>query len=113
MAARHQATATPQSSEGVIVLPGGISSQEMIIFLIIAVLLFGSKLPDVMRNLGKAYSQFRRSLTDLQFSVEDTSSSSTKSYQQKSAPNWSVEEDDEEPVRSSAPRFQAPAAEDD
>lgn len=96
-------------------LPGGIGSQEMIIFLVIAVLLFGSKLPDVMRNVGKAYSQFRRSLTDFQFSVEDTapSSPSKSSYSSSSTSSSSVDDEDDEPTRSSAPRFQAPASDDD
>lgn len=90
----------------------------MVVFLIIAVMLFGSKLPDVMRNLGKAYSQFRRGLSDFQFSIEDPSpsSSSTSSYSQSNSGAIGYEDDDDDdvaPRRSSAPRFQAPTADED
>ncbi len=34
-------------------LPGGIGPMEMVIVALIAVLLFGNRLPDVMRSMGK------------------------------------------------------------
>lgn len=60
--------------------PAGIGSTEILIIGVVAVLLFGSKLPDVARNLGKTYQQFRRSLTDLQstFTSDVGSSRSTR-----------------------------------
>ncbi|MCE2793148.1 MAG: twin-arginine translocase TatA/TatE family subunit [Blastopirellula sp.] len=48
--------------------PGGIGTSELLIIGALAVLLFGSKLPEVARNFGRSYQQFRKGLTDLQSS---------------------------------------------
>lgn len=47
----------------------GIGATEMVIIAIVAIVLFGSKLPDVARNLGKSYNQFRAGLNELKSSV--------------------------------------------
>ena len=44
-------------------LPGGT---EWIIILIIALLLFGRRLPSVMRSMGKGVSEFKRGLRDVE-----------------------------------------------
>ena len=44
----------------------GLGPTEMIVIGVIAVLLFGSKLPDVARQLGGSYRELRRSLNDMQ-----------------------------------------------
>lgn len=87
--------------------PGGIGMYELIVFAIIAVILFGSRLPEVARNVGRTYSQFRKSLSDIQasFKIDESSSSSSKSE-----PSYSDRYDDyEEPV---APKFDPPPEED-
>lgn len=43
--------------------PGG---PEWIIILIIALLLFGRRLPSVMRSMGKGVSEFKRGLHDME-----------------------------------------------
>jgi sec-independent protein translocase protein TatA len=43
-----------------------LGPQEMIAFGIIAILLFGSKLPEVARKLGGSYREFRKSIGDFQ-----------------------------------------------
>ena len=43
-------------------LPGG---SEWIIILIIALLIFGSRLPSVMRNLGKSVNEFKKGVNDV------------------------------------------------
>ena len=48
--------------------PGGIGTSELLIIGALAVLLFGSKLPEVARNFGRSYQQVRKGLTDLQSS---------------------------------------------
>ncbi len=44
-------------------LPGGT---EWIIILVIALLLFGRRLPSVMRSMGKGVSEFKRGLRDVE-----------------------------------------------
>lgn len=86
--------------------PGGIGMQELVVFAVIAVILFGSRLPEVARNVGRTYSQFRKSLSEIQssFKIDETTNSSA------SEPKYSDRYDDyEEPV---APRFEPPEEED-
>ena len=51
---------------------GSIGAQEMIILLIIGVLLFGRKLPEVGRYLGKGIVEFKKGLKGLEDEVEGT-----------------------------------------
>jgi sec-independent protein translocase protein TatA len=51
--------------------PGGIGSAELILIAIVAVVLFGSKLPEVARSVGQSYTQFRKGLNDIQSSIKD------------------------------------------
>jgi sec-independent protein translocase protein TatA len=43
---------------------GGIGAWEWVIILVIMLLLFGRRLPDVMRNLGSSAREFRKGLED-------------------------------------------------
>ncbi len=43
----------------------GLSSWELIIVLIVLLLLFGSRLPSVMRSLGRSATEFKRGMNDL------------------------------------------------
>lgn len=47
----------------------GIGPMELMIVAVVAVVLFGSKLPEVARNMGKSYHQFRQGLNDLKSSI--------------------------------------------
>ena len=88
--------------------PGGIGFYELLVFSVIAVLLFGSKLPEVARSVGQSYQQFRKGLSDIQSSlkVEENSNSSSQAE-----PSYSDRYDDyEEPM---APKFEPPREEDD
>ncbi len=51
-------------------LPGG---QEWIIILIIAVLLFGARLPSVFRSLGKSVTEFKKGLREVEDEVAEAS----------------------------------------
>lgn len=42
---------------------------EMVIVGIVAIVLFGSKLPEVARNLGRSYNQFRAGMGELKSSL--------------------------------------------
>jgi sec-independent protein translocase protein TatA len=48
------------------------SGWEWIIILIVALLIFGKKLPDVARGLGKSLTQFKKGLHDVEDEVGQT-----------------------------------------
>ena len=83
----------------------GLGMQEVIIIGIIAILLFGKKLPDVAKSLGKSYREFRRGLMDIQSSIDisDTYSSRSSSY----TPSQSYDEYDDYD-EATAPKFEPP-----
>ena len=43
----------------------GIGPTEMMVVGIVALLLFGNRLPSVMRSLGQGISEFKHGLTDI------------------------------------------------
>lgn len=75
---------------------------EMLIILGIAVLLFGKRLPEVGRSLGKGIVEFKKGIHGIEDEIESaaTSSSSTASPDEA--------EDREE---ATAPKFEPPAKE--
>ncbi|MGR3219540.1 MAG: Sec-independent protein translocase subunit TatA/TatB [Candidatus Anammoxibacter sp.] len=54
-------------------MPGGI---EWIIILVVALLIFGRRLPEVMRSMGKGIVEFKKGIKGIENEVEDESSSS-------------------------------------
>jgi sec-independent protein translocase protein TatA len=44
---------------------GPIGTTELVIILVIALMLFGGRLPDVARSIGKSVNQFKRGLRDV------------------------------------------------
>ena len=82
--------------------PGGIGPMEMIIVALIAVLLFGNRLPDVMRSMGKGLSEFRRGMHSIESEIQGASSSPRprKTYSD-------IDDRDE----ATAPKFEPPPAE--
>jgi len=50
----------------------GLGTQEILIIAIIGVILFGKRLPDVGRYLGKSITEFKRGLNSLEDDLETT-----------------------------------------
>lgn len=87
----------------------GLSWQELIIVGVIAILLFGKRLPEVAKSLGNSYRQFRRGLNEFHSAVDLTDTSPAPTYRSTSSTTPSNYADDyDEP---SAPRFEPPPAE--
>jgi sec-independent protein translocase protein TatA len=49
---------------------GGLSPSEMVIVLILGLLLFGSRLPQVGRSIGKSLAEFKRGLRGFENEME-------------------------------------------
>ena len=83
----------------------GIGYAEMVVIGIVAVLLFGKRLPEVARSVGQSYQQFRQGLNDIQNSI------TTDSYQSSDPINEDYTDEYEEEMPDS-PRFIPPANDD-
>jgi sec-independent protein translocase protein TatA len=77
----------------------GIGTPELIMFGIIAVILFGGRLPSVARSLGKSIVEFKKGMTDLESEV--------KSSIYSEPPNRVAYDDNAEPAGA---RFEPPKA---
>ena len=60
---------------GFLGFPGG---SEWLIILIVALLLFGPRLPSVMRSLGKSVTEFKKGLNDAEEDVDKAVKDSSK-----------------------------------
>ena len=85
----------------------GLGPIELIFIGVVAILLFGSKLPEVARSLGQSYNQFRRGLTDLQDQFKVSEFTNPPPGSSNSSINDFDEPEYKEPV---APKFTPPPA---
>jgi sec-independent protein translocase protein TatA len=80
----------------------GVSSWEMMFLMAIALLLFGKKLPEVARSLGKGMMEFKKGMYDIQDEVTSAASSRPSvSSQSRPIPADTREE-------AVAPKFEPP-----
>jgi sec-independent protein translocase protein TatA len=83
---------------------GPIGPTEMVVFGVIAVLLFGSRLPSVARSLGKSIVEFKKGMHDIQDEVR------TSVYSEpKARVGYRESPDESEPT---APKFEPPQSAD-
>jgi sec-independent protein translocase protein TatA len=81
----------------------GLGPTEMVIVLIVAVLLFGKRLPEVGRSLGKGLIEFKKGIRGIEDEIDTAAShSGTQSSQHD-------EVDDRE--EATAPKFEPPTSE--
>lgn len=85
---------------------GGIGAQEMLIIGIVAVLLFGKKLPEVAKTVGGSYREFRKGLFDLQ----STMNTSVDSAPKKSTTSSYVRDEYDDYEQATAPKFEPPTS---
>ncbi len=83
----------------------GLGPTELIIFGIIAVLLFGKRLPEVARSMGKSFVEFKKGMSGLEDEVHNAGRTPPRSAY---AAQQDVIEDHEE---ASAPKFEPPQSE--
>lgn len=89
-------------------LPGGsIGPVEMMIFGVLALLLFGKRLPEVARSLGKGIVEFKRGIKGVQDELNSVTDPRTPARPPRRRPD-PVEEGRQE---WTAPRFEPPKSE--
>ena len=86
----------------------GLGIQELIIVGVVAVILFGKRLPEVARSFGSSYREFRQGLSEIQSQMDVN----VNSYQNPSS--YSSGSSYEEPAETgdrdepTAPKFELP-----
>jgi sec-independent protein translocase protein TatA len=81
----------------------GIGWSEMLILGVIGLLLFGKRLPEVARNLGKGMMEFKKGMYDIQ---DDVTSAANRAVSSQSRP---IPADTRE--EATAPKFEPPTLE--
>ncbi|HEY4760664.1 MAG TPA: twin-arginine translocase TatA/TatE family subunit [Thermoguttaceae bacterium] len=80
---------------------------EMIVLLVIAVLLFGQNLPEVLRKLGKSYAEFRRGMKKIEDEIRSVTSDFTSSTTSQST-TTKLQDDPSDRDEPTAPKFEPP-----
>ena len=81
----------------------GLGYTEMMLFGIIALMLFGSKLPEVARSLGGTYRQLRKSVDDFQREFHSLGNLDAP------PPRAPYTEEEQTETTTNAPRFTPPS----
>lgn len=84
----------------------GFSFQELLIVGVVAVLLFGKRLPEVARKLGQSYSQFREGLESMKSEMNSVTHTIDSEVEKASRQITYDDTDYDEPT---APKFEPPA----
>ncbi|MCU0710277.1 MAG: twin-arginine translocase TatA/TatE family subunit [Pirellula sp.] len=80
---------------------GGIGTFEMIAFGVLALMLFGAKLPEVARNLGGTYRSLKKNVDEFKREFQ-----AVETYDPKPRAPRIVE--DAPPIQDEAPKFTPP-----
>ena len=91
----------------------GVGTPELIIVGIIALLLFGKNLPNVARNAGKSFSEFKKGISGFQDEIHKASRDVEKTITYIPPPSKSTDEVRQKPTEKdisndddfSAPKF--------
>ena len=74
-------------------MPGGI---EWIVILIVALLIFGKRLPEVMRSMGKGIVEFKKGVKGVEDDVEDAIEKDPEKLEASKSSSEKIETDDKE-----------------
>ena len=74
-------------------MPGGI---EWIIILIVALLIFGKRLPEVMRSMGRGIVEFKKGVKGVEDDVEDAAEKNPEKLEASNNSNEKIETDNKE-----------------
>ena len=88
----------------------GLGINELLVVGIVAVVLFGKRLPEVAKSLGASYRDFRQGLSEIQSQMDlgSTTRSFNRSYLSKPTPSYRDDSNDFD--RPAGPKFELPAA---
>jgi len=74
-------------------MPGGI---EWIIILIVALLIFGKRLPEVMKSIGRGIVEFKKGVKGVEDEVEDAVEKKPEKLETSQNKNEQIKTDDKE-----------------
>ncbi len=78
-------------------MPGGI---EWIIILIVALLIFGKRLPEVMKSMGKGIVEFKKGIKGVEDDVEDAVEKKPEKLETSNNRNDKMEANNKEHIKS-------------
>ncbi len=88
---------------------GGVGTSEWLIIGVVAVLLFGKRLPEVGRSLGKSLMEFKKGMAGIEDEIRNAGNiSSTGTSSRTSTPRYQELDERDEPT---APKFEPPRSE--
>lgn len=80
---------------------------ELLFLAVVAVLLFGKKLPEVAKSIGKGYGKLKKSLTEVQKTMDVSEALDSEPDHASAGNSFDYDEYDE----PTAPRFDPPPGE--
>ncbi|MCR9116770.1 MAG: twin-arginine translocase TatA/TatE family subunit [bacterium] len=90
----------------------GLGIPELVIVGIVAVLLFGSRLPEVAKSLGKSYRDFKKGLNDFSSAVDVNSYTPPTQSHVSSSGSYDYDYDEiDDHEEATAPKFEPPPSE--
>lgn len=92
--------------------PGGVAPTEMLVIGVVAVLLFGKKLPEVGRTVGRQLADLNRSFRSIQDEFRSAANAPTSTGGSGRRKPTATYDASDERVEATAPKFRPPPASD-